>query len=63
MILFSEELENDGLRKTYLVGDFSESKDKWKEVSYEICDELYVKCSCAFFETDVILYKHIVCIL
>ena len=29
MKLFFEELENEGSIITYLVGDFSESKDKW----------------------------------
>jgi len=63
MTLFSEELEHDGSRITYLVSDFSESKDIWDKVCYENCGELHVPCSCALLETEGILYRHILCIL
>ena len=59
MTLFSEELENEGSRITYLIGDFSESKDKWDKVRYEICGELHVICSCALFQTEGVFYRHI----
>jgi len=63
MTLFSEELENEGSRITYLVGDFCNSKDKWDKVSYEICDELHVMYNCVLFETKRVLFKHILFIL
>ena len=63
MILFSEELKHEGSRITFLVGDFSESKDKWDIVSYENCDELHDFYSCALFEAEEILCRHILCIL
>ena len=60
---FFEELANEESGIIYLVGDFSESKDKCDKVTYEICNELYVMCSCALFETEGILCKYILCIL
>jgi len=63
MTLFSEELKHDGLGAKYLVGEFSESKDTWEKVSYENSGELNVSCNCTLFETEGILYRHILCIL
>jgi len=63
MTMFSEELEHEGSRIIFLVSDFSKSKDKWEKVSYENCGELHVFYNCALFETEEILYRHILCIL
>ena len=59
MTLFSEELENEGSRITYLIGDFSKSKNKWDKVSYEIYGEFHVMCSCALLEAEGILCRYI----
>ena len=45
MTLFLKELENDGSKVNYLVGEFSESKDIWDRVSYENSGELSMPCS------------------
>ena len=63
MTLVFKELENEGIRIIYLVGDFFESIDKWDKVSYEIYNELYVVCSCSLSETEGIHCRHILCIL
>ena len=52
-----------GPEAKYLVGEFSKSKDTWEKVSYEKSAELNVPCSCALFETEGILCRHILCIL
>ena len=63
MTLFLEELEHDGSRVNYLIGEFSESKDIWDKVNYENSVKLHVSCSCALFETEAILRRHILYIL
>jgi len=63
MALFFKELKNKSSRKTYSIGDFSESKDKWDKVSYKICGKLHVMCSCVLFEAEEIVCKYIMCIL
>jgi len=63
MTLFLKELEHDGLRANYLVGEFSHSKDTRDKVSYENSGELNVYCSCTLFEMEGILCRHIMYIL
>jgi len=63
MTLFSEELEHNGPGAKNLVGELLESKDTWENVSYENSAEHNVSYSCTLFETEVILYRHILCIL
>ncbi|XP_020250195.1 protein FAR1-RELATED SEQUENCE 5-like [Asparagus officinalis] len=61
--LFHEEMLKEEPKTIYLVGDFSEEREKWEEVTYDKSRELTVKCSCALFETDGILCSHILHII
>ncbi|XP_020243517.1 protein FAR1-RELATED SEQUENCE 5-like [Asparagus officinalis] len=61
--LFHEEMLKEEPKIIYLVGVFSEEREKWEEVTYDKSRELTVKCSCALFETDGILCRHILHII
>ncbi|XP_020266311.1 protein FAR1-RELATED SEQUENCE 5-like [Asparagus officinalis] len=61
--LFHEEMLKEETKIIYLVGDFSEEREKWEEVTYDKSRELKFKCSCALFETDGILCRHILHII
>lgn len=61
--LFCEDVLKEGSKEIYLVGPFSKERDKMEEVTYDQSEELKVACTCAMFETDGILCRHILRIM
>jgi len=59
LCLGREEVRKEETIIFYRVGAFSDDKTKWQEVIYDQGEELIVTCTCAMFETDGILRKHI----
>ncbi|XP_077215583.1 protein FAR1-RELATED SEQUENCE 1-like [Tasmannia lanceolata] len=58
-----DHLSKDGAVEEYLVGPRNDVKSRWFRVFYDDSDGVTVKCDCAKFEREGILYKHILRIM